>query len=256
MEPFGSEIPLALALICGSVAFGAGLVKGVVGFALPMIMISLLGSFLSPELALAGLILPTLVTNGLQALRQGLRAAWSTILQFRILLSTAAVMLAISAQLFVLMPVQLLFLAIGAPVTLFCLMQLFGLRFSLGRQIPWIEAAIGGFAGFIGGLSGVWGPPIVAYLTALNTEKRAQMRTQGVAFGLGSVLLLGAHWGSGVVTGATFAFSAALTLPAVLGMWLGSKVQDRIDQATFRKATLVILLVAGLNLLRRALFAA
>ena len=41
----------------------AGLVKGVVGFALPMVMISILGSVVSPELALAGLILPTLVTN-------------------------------------------------------------------------------------------------------------------------------------------------------------------------------------------------
>ena len=55
----------------------AGLVKGVVGFALPMVMISILGSVVSPELALAGLILPTLVTNGQQALRQGTSAAWS-----------------------------------------------------------------------------------------------------------------------------------------------------------------------------------
>ncbi|NDI04598.1 MAG: sulfite exporter TauE/SafE family protein, partial [Rhodobacteraceae bacterium] len=31
----------------------AGLVKGVVGFALPMVMISILGSVVSPELALA-----------------------------------------------------------------------------------------------------------------------------------------------------------------------------------------------------------
>jgi hypothetical protein len=36
-------------------------------------------------------------------------------------------------------------------------------------------------------------------------------------------------------------------------MWLGGLVHDRINQATFRKATLVVLLLASLNLERRAL---
>ena len=40
--------------------------------------------------------------------------------------------------------------------------------------------------------------------------------------------------------------------PAVLGMWIGGQVLDRIDQAMFKRAILVVLLVAGLNLLRRA----
>lgn len=246
---------MSLIFACGAVALFAGVVKGIVGFALPMIMISLLGSFLPPSVALAGLILPTLVTNGMQALRQGPGAALASVVQFRVFMITAALMLMLSAQLFVILPVWVLFLAIGMPVTVFCLMQLGGMRFFLSRQVGWIEALVGAFAGFIGGLSGVWGPPLVAYLTALNTEKRAQMRAQGAAFGLGSVLLLLAHTGSGVVRAETFAFSALLTLPAVLGMWLGGKVQDRIDQETFRRATLVVLLIAGLNLMRRAMFA-
>jgi hypothetical protein len=37
-------------------------------------------------------------------------------------------------------------------------------------------------------------------------------------------------------------------------MWLGGRVMDRIDQAVFRRATLLVLLLAGLNLIRRALF--
>ena len=34
-------------------------------------------------------------------------------------------------------------------------------------------------------------------------------------------------------------------------MWAGGAVHDRIDQTTFRRATLVVLLIAGLNLIRR-----
>jgi uncharacterized membrane protein YfcA len=66
------------------------------------------------------------------------------------------------------------------------------------------------------------------------------------------VLLAGAHLGSGVLRAETAPLSALLVVPAVAGMWLGGFWQDRIDQATFRKATLAVLLVAGLNLLRRA----
>jgi len=54
-----------------AVGLVAGMIKGLVGFAMPTVLISGVSMFLPPEIALAGLILPTLVTNGLQALRQG-----------------------------------------------------------------------------------------------------------------------------------------------------------------------------------------
>ncbi|NNK15385.1 MAG: hypothetical protein HKP51_00610, partial [Sulfitobacter sp.] len=73
--PFLTPAYLILAL---GIAFCAGFVKGVVGFAQPLVMISGLTLFLSPELALAGLILPTLIGNIFQAMGQGARAAWSS----------------------------------------------------------------------------------------------------------------------------------------------------------------------------------
>ena len=38
------------------------------------------------------------------------------------------------------------------------------------------------------------------------------------------------------------------------GMMLGGLAHDRIDQQAFRRVTLAVLLVAGLNLVRRAVF--
>ena len=248
--PFLSPFEFALAL---AIACLAGLVKGVVGFAMPMIFISCLSAFVSPELALAGLILPTLVTNGQQALRQGLAEALSSVRRFRVFMGVGLVFLLFSAQLVRILPQSALLLILGVPVTLFVLMQLVGLKFRLTRRSARIEAGVGAFAGFIGGLSGVWGPPTVAYLTAIDTPKTEQMRAQGVIYGCGAVALLLAHSGSGVIRVETLPFSAALIAPAVLGMWIGGRIQDRIDQSTFRKATLIVLLVAGLNLLRRGL---
>ena len=56
-----------------AVTLFAGFVKGAVGFAMPMILVSAFAIFLPQHLALAGLILPTLVTNLSQAFRQGVR---------------------------------------------------------------------------------------------------------------------------------------------------------------------------------------
>lgn len=242
------DIALVLA-----VATFAGVMKGLVGFAMPMILISGLGLILPPEIALAGLILPTLATNAMQALAQGWRAAAESIQRFRVFLIVGGLVLVGSAQLVGVVPQHVLLLGIGVPVTLFAVLLLSGVRFRLARRSPRIEAAVAAFAGFIGGFSGVWGPPTVAYLTALDTPKADSMRVQGVIYGLGAVVLAGAHVGSGVLNTQTAPFSASLILPAMLGMWIGGRLQRRVDQALFRKLTLVVLVVAGLNLIRRGL---
>lgn len=233
------------------VSLFAGMIKGVVGFAMPTILISGLSTFLSPEIALAGLILPTLITNGMQAFRQGFAAAWDSILRFRAFMFVGALVLLGSAQLVRVLPSSVMFVIIGMSVAGFALMQLSGWQPKLPEKSWRLEASIGAFAGFIGGLSGIWGPPTVAYLTAINTPKVEQMRVQGVIFGLGAFMLLLAHMQSGVVTRATLPFSAALVVPAVIGMFIGFQFQDRIDQKQFKHLTLIVLFVGGLNLIRR-----
>lgn len=241
-----TELMLAFAVACL-----AGVIKGMVGFAMPMILISGLGMFLPPEIALAGLILPTLVTNGMQALRQGRKAAWDSMKRFHVFLLVGLVFLLLSAQFVRVLPVNVMLLVIGVPVTGFAFVQLIGFGFTLAAPNKRIEAVVGAFAGFIGGMSGVWGPPTVAYLTALNTPKEEHIRVQGVIYGAGAVALLGAHIGSGVMRLETLPFSVFLLVPAVLATWVGLHLQTLIDQATFKRATLFVLLIAGLNLVRR-----
>lgn len=250
---FGIDSP-AMMMFAMAIGMFAGLIKGIVGFALPMVTISGLGMITSAEVALAGMILPTLATNGWQALRQGPYAAWQSICRFRQFLSIGFVALMLSAQLVPIIPDDTLFLVIGASVTFFVLLQIAGLQLRLpARSRRKSETVFGVAAGVLSGISGIWGPPTVAMLTALNTEKSEQMRVQGVVYGLGSVALVGAHFASGVLRAETAPLSMALILPSVLGMAIGFQIQDRIDQTTFRKATLAVLLLGGLNLIRRSL---
>lgn len=232
----------------------AGFVKGVVGFALPLFLISGLTTFISPELALAGLILPTLVANAFQSLRQGWGAAWRSIKSFKTFLLVGGVTLVLAAQMVQFVPENLMLLVLGVLIVLLVSVQMFGVPIILPRKTPLSEGIFGGVAGVLGGMSGSWGSPTVIYLTALNTDKADQMRIQGVIYGLGAIALTGAHLASGILNTETLPFSALLILPAMLGMWMGGKVSDRINQTAFRRVTLLVLLIAGLNLIRRAAF--
>ena len=60
---------------CILLSLFAGFIKGTVGFALPMILISGLATFLPAEVALAGMIIPSVVANTYQAFRNGALAA-------------------------------------------------------------------------------------------------------------------------------------------------------------------------------------
>uniref|UniRef100_UPI0025BF8587 sulfite exporter TauE/SafE family protein n=1 Tax=Aquisalimonas sp. TaxID=1872621 RepID=UPI0025BF8587 len=233
-----------------------GFAKGVVGFALPLIALSGMGSFLPFEVAVALLILPTLVSNLFQGLRNGVAAARSSLMRYWRLILVLVVMIAIAAQLVVALPDWLLFALLGTFITGFGVLQLAGWqpRLRLKRRRFW-EVATAFPAGFFGGISGIWGPPIVMYLLAAEVPKVEMVRVQALCFLAGSLVLFGAHLASGVLNPMTLPISAWLILPTLGAMFAGYLVQDRLDQEVFRRVTLVVLVLAGLNLLRRALMA-
>ena len=244
----------SLLLAAFGVALGAGMIKGLVGFAMPMVMISGLSLFLPPDIALGALILPTFVSNLMQMLRGGVAGLGALMARFRLYLLCLVVVLLGATQIVTMLSERVFFVCLGVPVMAFSLLQLAGWRVPFSAGNRWAEAAFGTISGFVGGLSGVWGPPTVAYLTALNLAKAEHVRVQGLIYFVGSVMLLLGHLRSGIVNERTLPLSAALLLPAIAGVFIGRTLQDRIAQDTFRRATLIVLLLAGANLLRRALF--
>lgn len=249
------EMTIAALVAAVAITAFAGFVKGAMGFALPMIMISTFSSFLDPHQALAGLILPTVATNLTQAFRQGLPAALQTAQTYHRFLIATLLMLIISAQFVEAIPQPIFLMLLGLPITVFAALQLRGaalaLRLEHRGRAEWLLGVIGGL---YGGVSGVWGPPLLVYLLSVGTEKVEMIRVQGVVFLLGALVLLAAHLGTGVMDGQNLIFSAALIVPALLGQSLGFAIQDRIDQARFRKWTLVLLVLTGCNLVLRALW--
>lgn len=236
----------------GITAF-AGFVKGAVGFAMPMIMLSAFGSLLDARTALAALILPTLLTNIQQAFRQGPREAWASVVKFRWHIAMVLIFICVSAGFARTIPQGLMYALLGGPIVLFALWQLAGrsLALPLHHQRR-AEIGTGIVGGLYGGISGIWGPPLIVLLLSMRVDKREQVRVQGVVFLLGAITLTLAHLTSGVLNAQTLPLSAILCLPAFAGMMAGFALQDRLDVVQFRRWTLVLLVLTGLNLVRRA----
>ena len=232
----------------------AGFVKGAVGFAMPLIMVSGMGILIDPELVVAGIVIPILLSNGLQVARAGLGPARAAAIEHWRYIIVVCVMILVSAQFVRSIPSNTMFIVLGVPVVGLCLMQLIGWRPQIvarwHRPFEWFAGAL---SGTLGGLAGTWGPPTVLYLLALNTPRDRQMAVQGVIYGLGSVMLFLGHVKSGILNAETWGFSAILVLPAIAGMWLGFRLGDRFDQERFRRITLWVLVIAGANLIRRGL---
>lgn len=244
---------LAFAAAC-AISLFAGFVKGAVGFAMPLIMIGSFSAFLPPEVALAGLMLPTLVTNVAQAFRDGPAEVWASMRKYRRFLAGTVVFITISAQFVTAMPRVAFLILLGVPITAFALLQLSGrpLALKLEHRVraEWTAGIIGGL---YGGISGVWGPPLIVYLLSIGADRRETLRVQGVVFLIGATVLLAAHLGSGVMNASTAPFSAALAVPALAGLALGQRLGRRLDQARFRWWTQALLAATGLNLIWTAL---
>lgn len=255
METTMALMPLWAFAAAIIVTFAAGFVKGAVGFAMPLVMISGLGLFLEPTLTIAGIILPIVVSNFLQVARFGLAEAKSAFAEYWRYILIVCGMILVVAQFVTHIPTQTMYLVLGVPVVGLSLIQLTGVRFHIPHSRRRLsEWGFGALAGGLGGLTGTWGPPTVLYLIALDTPKSRQMLVQGVVYGLGAVSLLAAHLHSGLLNAVTAPFSALLLIPAYLGMQAGFRLSDQLNPDTFRRITLVVLTLAGLNLMRKGLF--
>jgi len=248
----GGLAPWAFWTACAVTLF-AGFVKGAVGFAMPLIMISAFGSFMPPETALAGLILATVTTNIHQAFRDGWRAARASAWTYRRMIAMICLGILVTAPFVVVLPQRLMLALMGIPILAFALVQIAGysLALRLEHRIR-AEYGLGAIGGLYGGVSGIWGPPVIVYLLSVGAGKAETVRVQGVTFLIGAVVLLGAHLNSGVLNATTLPFSAALILPAAIGMLIGFRLQDRLDPVRFRRWTLILLALTALNLIRRA----
>jgi uncharacterized protein len=238
-------------LIALAVYLLAGTIKGTIGIGLPATSISLLGQIYDPRAAIALAIFPILFTNIWQVYRTGevrrtLKAFWPFAL-------TLAVVMWISTGFSARISTSSLIFVLGCVVVLFALTSLFVKPPHLPARLDKpAQIVAGGLAGILGGLTAIWSPPMVIYFLASRLDKDDFVRASGVLLFVGSVPLLLGYWQNDLMTADWALMSIIMIVPTLAGFSIGEVIRRRMDAARFQKVILVIFLLMGLNLIRRA----
>ncbi|MEM6547344.1 MAG: sulfite exporter TauE/SafE family protein [Pseudomonadota bacterium] len=231
----------------------AGVIKGTVGIGMPTASVGLMTQFLDPRTAIALVVFPSLLANLWQVYRTGGFAP--ALKRYAVFLATImSVIWLVSATVTAAVPVGAILLALGVVVVLFSAASLAWTPPELPQRFDALgQAAAGVIAGVLGGLTAIWAPPMVVYLLARRVDKDEFVRATGLIIFLGTAPLILGLAQAGLITAETSLVSAAMTLPVLMGFTVGERLRRHLDTERFRKIVLVIFLVMGANLLRKAL---
>jgi hypothetical protein len=246
-------LPLAALIALFAVFVFGGLVKGVTGVGLPLVLVPLATQFVHVPVAVALVSVSMVVTNIQQSAEgghtgQALRKLWPIMLP----LAVGAV---IGTHLLITINRQRLNLIIGISflalaVLLLCLPRL---RI-VGRAARWGGPFIGFGAGLLGGMSAIFGPPMIAFMVSTGVQPDTFVKHMALLALTASTTMLIVLGSSGAMSGGDFLMSAAAMIPIQLGMPLGRWLRGYIKPNWFRILVLVVLLASGLDMLRKALF--
>lgn len=248
----GSELAGWELALVALIFFVAGAAKGLLGIGLPTIAISLMSQVLDPRLAVLLTLGPILMTNLQQMIRAG--GTLSALRRYAPFWVTLGICIAASATFAQGLSPRALLIAMAAVVIVFTIAQLWldppplPARFHTPAQI-----VAGAVAGLMGGVTAIWGPPVLIFLIAARVSKEEFVRAMGIILTLGAIPLVAAYAAHGSFRGSIAAISFALTIPAMLGFALGERFRHRIDPARFQRLVLWMFLLLGANMLRRAM---
>lgn len=246
-------IPTGTLLLMVLAFFGGGLTKGVVGIGLPLVTLPFLAILMPPLEAIAMLVVPVIATNFFQVFHGGIfftvaRRYWSMI-------AAIAITAVLAAQLIVAAESELLLAIIGAVIIAVGLMRLVKLPVGLHeRHEAWLNPIVGVLSGLVGSVSNLFGPPVFAYLSMRGVPKDTFIVVIAMVFLVGAVPLHGNLIRLGVTTQDILMLSTLATIPVFAGMTLGTWLRGRVSQAIFEKILIGVIVVAGINLIRRGLF--
>ena len=238
---------IALIALCSLSLFAGGVVKGVTGVGIPLVSLSLLSLFLPLADAVVLLPVPIIVANIWQSVARGrfvpaLRRFWPLVLAMFI--GTVA-----GANLFVSLEAAALNLLVGALVVVFSLSSFMNPQLRLPSRFErGLGVAAGVLGGFMGGVSALFGPPVIMYLTSLRLDRETFVGVISSIYLCGATALVVVFGSVGVMSGTQLAESFAACAPLMLGVWAGERFRGRIREAVFRKLLLVVLLGVGVRL--------
>ncbi|WP_245662894.1 sulfite exporter TauE/SafE family protein [Endozoicomonas arenosclerae] len=229
-----------------------GSVKGITGLGLPTVSLALLTVTVGLPSAMALLLVPSLVTNLLQAFSGGYFKAIIKRLWPFFLCAGLAVLpgsLALSR-----VDPAWLSMVLGVLLIIYSGLSLTGKRLVLE---PVAESRWGVFLGIINGLltgmTGSFVVPGVMYLQSVQLSRDALVQAMGILFSLSTLALALALQQNSLLSTEQGTLSLVALIPALVGMLLGQKIRRHLSEERFRLVLYIALLLLGLYIILSSL---
>jgi hypothetical protein len=246
------EFDIATLALLGFGLVAGGVTKGFAGSGLPTVSVASMAVVIDVPTAVALMPIPLLVANARQAFRGGyMRNAMRRFWPLLVCLPFGAIL---GVKALTGIDPRTVSGLVGAIVVAFALLGQFRFewRVSARRDLQ-LQPFVGLGAGVIGGISSIFAPLIVMHLMSLRLPKDEFVGTVGLAYLVGIVPMIFALVGFGRLGQTETLWGAAAVLPVLAGMFLGERLRGRFSETLFRRCLLVLLLLAGLNLIGRAI---
>jgi len=232
--------------------FFGGFCKGVSGVGTPLIVLPIASIFVPVPKAVSLLSVAVIVTNSFQLWSSG--HAVAVIKRFGLLTAVLAVSIVVGTELLVTMPPALLIALMGTIMLVYPLSRLIGRDkpFTL-RQEGVLGPPIAAISGLLGGLTGLFGPPLLVFFAIQRLDKHFYIGTVALIFLSGYVALSASLANHGMLGEGDVLVSIIALIPILLGLRLGEIIRQRISQKGFELVVMGQLTVMGVSLIWRGL---
>ncbi|HYU17965.1 MAG TPA: sulfite exporter TauE/SafE family protein [Chloroflexota bacterium] len=241
---------MALALL---VISAAAIVKGAMGFGFPQIAVPLVANILDARSSVVILSVASLFANtGLMFRGGGSRA---TFWRLAPILGGLIVGTIGGALLLANVDAVSLGVFVGTCALVFAAIAL--LKPDLAVPPGWeryLALPTGLLGGLLGGSTSIFAPAIASYLHALHLKKREFVFFVTLLFMVGGMVQVASYAKLGLYNTRLLLIILASLVPTAAGVWLGVRLQDRIDPGVFRRLVLAVICFSGINLVARGLW--
>jgi len=242
--------PEAWAFVVAAVLLGA-LVKGTFGIGFPFVAVPLMATVTGVPLAVSLIAIPVVAANLVQVHLARLRRIPP---RFWVLILCLAPGTWAGATLLLVLEPRVLVIIMGLSVVVFTGLQLSRYQLRIPRAAePWLAPIVGFVAGLLGGLTAIFGAPLMMFMLSIELERERFVGLIGLIYLFCGFFLIGSLAMRGLLDLQTVLISLALCVPMALGMAGGAQIRRRIPAETFFSAVLVLLMLIGIGMVGRAI---
>ena len=248
-----SGIPHWILIALATCLFVAGLLKGVIGVGMPIVALPLVSMFIDVPASVMLLSMPLVLSNIPQALEGG--ACRDCLYRLMPVFAGMIPGIFVGVRMLLTIEAAVAKMIAGVVVIAIAALTLFAPKLEIkGRSQTPLGALSGFLGGILGGLAAMPGPLVFTYLLAKGLRGRSFTKEASMFLVISAALLAAILTASKHFDPSDVAISSLAVVPVVAGMVFGQKLRDVIPAETFKKFVLVVVLVSGMELLRKSFF--